>query len=92
MSETYDKLKELLDKQEKLEKEEIEKMIAAHGEMTPDELTALEAERHKKERSQGGLPTMDEYLVASKLLDTTTEGSEEYNKALKIVEAFEGGG
>jgi hypothetical protein len=92
MSETYSKLKELLDKQGKLDKEEIEKMIAAHGDMTPDELTTLEAERHKKERSQSSLPTMDEYLAASKILDTTTEGSEEYNKALKIVEAFEGGG
>ncbi len=91
MSDTYTKLKEMLDKQGALSKEEIEKMVAASGEMTAEELTLLEAERHEKERSKTEKTTMEQYLEASKVLDTAAEGSDEYNKALKIVEAYESG-
>lgn len=91
MSDTYTKLKEMLDKQGALSKEDIEKMVAASGEMTAEEITLLEAERHEKERSKGESITMDQYLEASKILDTAAEGSEEYTEAFKIVEAYESG-
>jgi hypothetical protein len=91
MSDTYTKLKEILDKQGALSKEDIEKMIAASGEMTAEELTLLEAERHEKERDKTEKITMEQYLEASKVLDTAAEGSDEYNKALKLVEAYESG-
>jgi len=91
MSDTYTKLKEMLDKQGALSKEEIEKMVAASGEMTAEELTLLEAERHEKERAKTEKITMEQYLEASKVLDTAAEGSDEYNKALKLVEAYESG-
>ena len=35
---------------------------------------------------------MDDYLKASAVLDSAPEGSDEYNKALAIVEKFESGG
>ncbi len=91
MSETYTRLKEMLDKQGALSKEDIEKVIAASGEMTAEEITLLEAERHEKERARGETITMEQYLEASKVLDTAPEGSDEYNKALKLVEAYESG-
>jgi hypothetical protein len=91
MSETYTRLKEMLDKQGALSKADIEKMVAASGEMTAEEITLLEAERHEKERSSGETISMEQYLAASKVLDTSPEGSDEYNKALKIVEAYESG-
>jgi hypothetical protein len=91
MSETYTRLKEMLDKQGILSKEDIEKMVAASGEMTAEEITLLEAERHEKERAKSEKTTMEQYLEASKVLDTAPEGSDEYNKALKIVEAYESG-
>lgn len=91
MSETYTKLKEMLDKQGALSNEDIEKLIAAHGEMTAEEITLLEAERHEKERAKTEKITMEQYLEASKVLDTAAEGSDEYTKALKIVEAYESG-
>jgi hypothetical protein len=91
MSETYTRLKAMLDKQGTLSREEIEKMVAASGEMTAEEITLLEAERHEKERASGKTISMEQYLEASKVLDTAPEGSDDYNKALKIVEAYESG-
>jgi hypothetical protein len=92
MSETYDKLKELLAKQNSLSADDITKMIRAHGPMTDEEQVKLEAERHEKERAQGQKITMEQYLEASKILDSAAEGSDEYKKALEIVEAYESGG
>jgi len=92
MSETYTRLKELLDKQGSLSNDDIQNMISAHGEMTAEEITTLEAEKHEKQRAKAVAITMDQYLEASKILDTAPEGSDEYNKALKIVEAYESGG
>jgi Ca2+-binding EF-hand superfamily protein len=91
MSETYTKLKAMLDAQGTLSKEDIEKAVAASGEMTAEEITLLEAERHEKERAKSETITMEQYLEASKVLDTAPEGSDEYHKALKIVEAYESG-
>jgi hypothetical protein len=59
--------------------------------MTAEEITLLEAERHEKERAKTEKITMEQYLEASKVLDSAAEGSDEYSKALKIVEAYESG-
>jgi hypothetical protein len=91
MSETYTRLKEMLDKQGSLSNEDIEKLVAGSGAMTAEEITLLEAERHEKERAGSEKITMEKYLEASKVLDTAPEGSDEYNSALKIVEAYESG-
>lgn len=92
MSETFEKLKVLLASQGKLSHDDIETMSAAHGALTPEEIVWLSAEQHDKERSGATLPTMDEYLAASKVLDTAPEGSDEYKRAEAIVTAFEQGG
>jgi ElaB/YqjD/DUF883 family membrane-anchored ribosome-binding protein len=92
MSETFDKLKELLAKQGTFSEEDVNKLVAAHGALLPEERAKLDAEKHEQERAKGQKITMDEYLAASKILDTTAEGSDEYNKALKIVETYESGG
>jgi len=91
MSDAFDKLKELLEKQGTLSNEDVEKMVAEHGEITDEEKMWLEAEKLKKERSDDATITMDQYLEATKVLDTADEGSDEYKKALAIVEKFESG-
>jgi hypothetical protein len=91
MSDTYAKLKAMLDQQGILSKEDIEKMVAASGDMTAEQITLLEAERHEKGRSKTEKISMEQYLEASKVLDSAAEGSDEYNNALKIVEAYESG-
>jgi hypothetical protein len=90
MSVTFDKLKELLAKQA-ITQQDIEKMIAEHGPMTEEETVQIAAEQHEKEREKQETITMEQYLEAAKVLDTASEGSPEYEKALKIVEKYESG-
>lgn len=92
MSETFDKLKELMAKQGSLSEDDITKGIAATGAMSDTERTQLEAERYEKDRSKDQKITMDQYLAASKVLDSAAEGSDEYKKALALVEKYESGG
>ncbi len=92
MSATFDKLKELLAKQGSLSNEEVEKAVAEHGAMTDEEKMWLEAERHKLERSKTESVTLEQYLEASKILESAAEGSEEYKKAEAIVNRYESGG
>lgn len=92
MSATFDKLIAQLKDKGTLSNDDITAAAAASGEMTPEEHTQLEAERHKLTRTSGKQITMDEYLAASKILDTAAEGSEEYKKAEAIVNAYESGG
>ncbi len=92
MSETFDKLKEQLAKQGNLSEDDINKAIAATGAMSDDERTKLEAERYEKERTKDQKITLEQYLEASKVLDSAAEGSDEYKKALVLVEKYESGG
>ena len=91
MSETYDKLKALLDKNKALTTEDIEKMIKESGEMTAEEKIKLEADRLEAAKSSGDKITMEQYLEACKTLDTVEEGSDEYKKAEALVEKYEKG-
>lgn len=92
MSAAFDKAKELLNAQGKLTAEDVDKLVAQHGDMTDDERMWLASEQLTRERAGSAKITMDEYLAASKVLDAAAEGSDEYNKALKIVETYESGG
>jgi hypothetical protein len=91
MSETFDKLKALLEKQGTLSDDDFTKMIADHGALSDAERTTLEAERYEKSRAKDQKITLEQYLEASKVLDSAAEGSDEYKKALTLVEAYESG-
>ncbi len=91
MSETFDQLKTLLAKQGTLSEEDINKAIASHGALSEDERAKIEAERYEAERAKGQKITLEQYLEASKVLDSAAEGSDEYKKALVLVEAYESG-
>ncbi len=91
MSAAFDHLKSLLEKQKKLSAEEIQKAVAEHGEMTPQELTEIESERHRLEREAQETVTMEQYLEALKVLDTAAEGSPEFTKAEALVQKYESG-
>lgn len=91
MTATFDKLKELLDKQGTLSNEEVEKYVKEHGEMTDEEKMTLEAERHKAQRDKQATITLEQYLEATKILDSAAPDSEEYKKAEAIVEKYESG-
>lgn len=91
MSASYDKLKEILEKQQSLTQEEIDKVVAESGALTDEERVWIESERHRLERSKQETVTMDEYLAALKVLDTAEEGSDEFKKAEELVERYEKG-
>jgi hypothetical protein len=88
----FEHLKKVLEEKGTLNPEEVTAAESQHGAMTDEEKFWLESEKHKKETENRQTVTMDEYLAASAVLDTAAEGSDEYNKALVIVERFESGG
>ncbi|MCA9915834.1 MAG: hypothetical protein KC496_20910 [Anaerolineae bacterium] len=91
MSAGYDQLIKLLTEKKTITAEDVEAAEKEHGALTDEEKLQLEAEKHKLEREGDATITMDQYLEATKTLDTAEEGSEEYKKAEAIVEKFESG-
>ena len=87
----FEKLKELLKSQGTLSNDDVEKLVAEHGEMTDDEKMWLESEKLELAKAEATI-TMDQYLEALKVLDSAEEGSDEYNKAEALVDKYESGG
>lgn len=92
MSESFDKLKELLQSQGALSNEDVEKITGAHGDLTNDEKMWLESEKLKLEKENTETITMDQYLEALGQLDSLEEGSDAWKKADAIVTKYESGG
>ncbi len=88
MPDTFNKLKVLLEEKGDLGDDDVAKMIAEHGEMTPEENMELSAAIHEKRRASQVTITMEQFLEANKVLDSTDENSDEYKAAQKIVDAF----
>jgi transcription elongation GreA/GreB family factor len=88
MTDTFDKLKARLDEKGDLTDEEVVRMVAEHGEMTAEENMDLSAAIHEKRRVAQATVTMEQFLEANEVLDTTDENSAEYKAAQKIVDAF----
>lgn len=93
MSTTFDKLKAILEEKKELSNDEVEKMVAEHGEMSDDEKFWLESERHKLKRDGEATISMDEYLQAAEILDSpdADPSSEAYQRAEEIVNKYESG-
>jgi len=90
MSATFDKLKAMLADKKALTNDEVAAAIAADGDMTDEEKMWLEAERHKLSRAATTI-TLEEYLAASKVLDSADPSSDEYKKAEELVNKYEAG-
>ena len=88
MTETFDKLKAMLEEKGTLTPEEIEAMAKEHGELTAEENMWLSAEIHERSRSKEKTVTMEEFLEANKVLDSAAPDSDEAKAAQKIVDAF----
>ena len=91
MSATFDKLKKLLDEKGTLTTADVEAAEKADGALSEQEKFDLEAAKHEKERSSSATITLEQYLEATKVLDSTPEDSEEHKKALVLVEKYEAG-
>jgi len=84
MSDAFEALKAKLAQTGTLTDEEI-----AAADLTEEQKLWLNAERYAKQRDTSETVTLEQYLEASKVLDSAPEGSPEYEAALKIVERYE---
>jgi LEA14-like dessication related protein len=91
MTRAFDELRTVLKQKGKLTLEDIEEAVKEHGEMTEEEKVSLAAEAHVAERKAEQEVTVEQYIEATKTLETAEEGSPEYKEAQEIVEAFETG-
>lgn len=89
MTETFDKLKGLLETQGALSEDEIAQVEGDLGTLTDEERIWLSAEIFDRMHRQGEEITLDQYLAATQTLDSADPGSSEHAEALRIVEAFE---
>lgn len=91
MSATFDKLKALLIEKKDLTNEDVANAIAASGDMTAEEKMWLESEKLTIQRGGEQKITLEQYLEASKILDTADPSSAEYKKAEELVNKYESG-
>jgi hypothetical protein len=84
MSEDFDKLKAKLNETSNLTDDEI-----TAAKLTDEEKLWLNAERYARQRDKQEVITLDQYIAANKVLDSSPEDSPEYKEALKVVELYE---
>jgi hypothetical protein len=89
MTKAYDEAMKLLDTQGILSDAEVEALVKQHGDMTEEEHVALSVEIYERVNSGRAQVTLDQYLEATKVLDSAAPGSPEYKKAEAIAQAFE---
>ncbi|HVO70660.1 MAG TPA: hypothetical protein VMT24_11475, partial [Aggregatilineaceae bacterium] len=88
MTETFEKLKAVLQSNGTLTDAEIAGAVSESGDMTPEETMWLSAELHERQRAAKTTVTMEQFLQANHVLDTADPTSKEYKAAQKIVDAF----
>ncbi len=89
MTQTFEELKKLLETKGTLTVEEIRQAIEQYGEMTEEEAAEIAAEQHERLRSGEAKVTLEQYLEATKILETADPNSPEYKQAEMIAQAFE---
>ena len=92
MTITFEKLQALLKEKKTLMPEEVEAHIKEHGDMTDAEKVELEAQKLEIEKdNRTEEVTLEAYLAALKVLDSASEGSDEYKQAQTTVDKYEAG-
>lgn len=89
MTDTFEKLKALLQEKGSLTDEEIAAVEAESSALTDEERVWISAEQHDLLERKGEEITLDQYLAATQTLDSAEPGSDEYQDAERIIEAFE---
>lgn len=89
MTQAFEEAKKLLEARGMLSDAEIDTLTAQHGDMTEEERVWLAAEIYERVRSGEAQVTLEQYLEATKVLDSAAPDSPEYKKAEAIAQAFE---
>ncbi|NLX09045.1 MAG: hypothetical protein GXY36_05275 [Chloroflexi bacterium] len=88
MTETFEKLKALLHEKGTLTDDDINRISAEHGGLTPEENMWLQAELYERSRAAQSQVTLEQFLAANQVLDTAEPDSDEYRRAQAIVDAY----
>ncbi|GAB4442379.1 MAG: hypothetical protein Kow00120_11240 [Anaerolineae bacterium] len=89
MTRAFDEAKARLESQGILTDDQIEALEAEHGRLTDEERVWLNAEIYERLNSGRANVTMEQYLEATKILESADPGSPEYARAEAIANAFE---
>ncbi len=89
MTETFEKLKALLNATGTLTIDEIARAEGESGPLTDEERLWLSVEQHDRLKREGAEITLEQYVEAARTLETAPPDSAEYVQAQRIVEAFE---
>ncbi|MBN1285061.1 MAG: hypothetical protein JXB47_06670 [Anaerolineae bacterium] len=89
MTQAFDEAKKKLEAQGMLSDAEVQAIVGQFGDMTEEEHIALSVEIYERVHSGRATVTLEQYLEATKVLDTAAPGSPEYKKAEAIATAFE---
>lgn len=89
MTDAFEHLKTLLQKQGALTEAEVAVAETRLGPVTADERLWLSVEAHILRERVGDAITLEQYVQAARQLDTSPPGSPEYERALRIMTAFE---
>ncbi len=89
MTDAFEHLKILLQEQGALTEMDVAGAEAALGPVTADERLRLSVEAHLLRRRAGDTITLEQYIQAIRQLEASPPGSPEYERALRIMTAFE---
>jgi hypothetical protein len=89
MTAAFAKLSSLLQEQGTLTNAAIRAVEAELGPMTAAERLWLSLDQHELLRRAGATITVEEFVEATHLLETSLPGSLEYERACQLIEAFE---
>jgi hypothetical protein len=93
-SKTFEALRKIVEDKGKFTPEDMEKAVKEHGPLSDQEkadIAALQLEAEKRQKKEEKAVTFEEFLEATKALESAKEGSEEWKKAKAIVDRFEAG-
>lgn len=89
MTRAFEHLERLLQEQGSLTEGDVVTTETQLGPVTADERLRLSVEAHMLRRRAGETITLEQYVQATRQLETSPPGSPEYERALGIMTAFE---
>ena len=93
-SKAFEALRKIVEEKGKFTPEDMEKAAKAHGPLSDQEkadIAALQLEVEKKHKKEEKAVTFEEFLEATKAMESAKEDSDEWKKAKAIVDKFEAG-
>lgn len=89
MTKAFEQLRTLLQRQGTLTDEDFATIESQYGSVTDAERLWLSIEAHDRRQREGDAITVEQYVQATRLLESSPPGSPDYERARRIMDAFE---